>query len=228
MLLVAGLYLYDSALLLFCNEGILVPAAKGWQIRFGLREPRIAGKELFLPAPWLPHRPMYRLSWQFDGGAPPNDAQEWDARRHAPPILVLLVWSIAMVLFVLLPVGFFTSLGTRVLIAAAALLYLSIVFALAYLWVYREAMDLTRKQIGKLAFEYLVCPPFALNLIRAVSLARPAREDLISAARRLETAEAWEATREKLLLRLDEEIEMEDEASARMAGLREQRAKLAK
>ena len=133
-----------------------------------------------------------------------------------------------MVLFVLLPVGFFTSLGTRVLIAAAALLYLSIVFALAYLWVYREGMDLTRKQIGKLAFEYLVCPPFALNLIRAVSLARPAREDLISAARRLETVDAWNATRNQLLLRLDEEIDMEDEGSERMAGLREHRAKLAK
>lgn len=227
MLLIAGLYLYDSALLLFSNEGILVPAGQGWKIRFGLREPRIAGKEFFLPAPWLLHRPMYRLSWQFDGRAPLGKAQEWDARQHAPPILVLLVWSIAMVLFVLLPVGFFTSLGMRILVAAAALLYLSIVFALAYLWVLRESMGLTGKRIGKLAFEYLVCPPFALNLIRAVSLAQPARENLISVAQRLETPEAWQATRGQLLIRLDEEIEMEDEASARMAGLREQRARLA-
>ena len=227
MLLIVGLYLYDSTLLLFGNEGVLVPAAKGWKIRFGLREPRIAGKELFFPAPWLLHRPMYRLSWRFEGDNPQNNVCEWNAMRRAPPILVLLVWSIAMVLFVLLPLGFFTALGSRVLIAAAGLLYLSIAFALLYLWAYREALGLTRKQIGKLAFEYLVCPPFTLNLIRAVALAQPARENLVSAARRLETAEAWQATRGQLLLRLDEEIEMEDEASARMAGLREQRAKLA-
>ena len=131
-----------------------------------------------------------------------------------------------MVLFLLLPLGLFTSLGSRILIAAAGLLYLSIVFALSYLWAYRETLGLTRKQVGKLAFEYLICPPFALNLIRAVSLAQPAREDLISAARRLETAEAWKATREQLLLRLNEEIEMEDETSVRMAGLRDQRAQL--
>ena len=42
MLLIVGLYLYDSGLLLFCNEGILVPVAKGWKIQFGFREPRIS------------------------------------------------------------------------------------------------------------------------------------------------------------------------------------------
>ncbi len=226
MLLVVGLYLYDSGLLLFCNEGILVPVAKGWKIQFGFREPRIAGKELFLPAPWLLHRPMYRLAWQFEGANSQTHAPARDLIRRAPPILVLLVWSIAMVLFLLLPLGLFTSLGSRILVAAAGLLYLGIVFALSYLWAYRETMGLTGKQVGKLAFEYLICPPFALNLIRAVSLAQPAREDLISAARRLETTEAWNATREQLLIRLDEEIEMEDETSARMAGLRNQRAQL--
>jgi hypothetical protein len=227
MFLVVGLYFYDSGLLLFCNEGILVPAARGWKIQFGFREPRIAGKELFLPAPWLLHRPMYRLSWQFEGGIAQTQLLERHVMRHAPPILVLLVWSIAMVLFLLLPLGLFTSLGSRILIAAAGLLYLSIVFALGYLWAHRETLGLTGKQVGKLAFEYLICPPFALNLIRAVSLAQPACEDLISAARRLETAQAWKATREQLLLRLDEEIEMEDETSPRMAGLLDQRAKLA-
>lgn len=228
MLLIAGLYLYDSGLLLFCNEGILVPAAKGWKIQFGLREPRIAGKELYLPAPWLLHRPMYRLSWRFEGGNVQDHAAEGDAMRNAPPILVLLVWSIAMVLFVLLPLGFFTSLGSRILIAAAGLLYLSIILALVYLLACRETMKLTRKQIGKLAFEYLICPPFALNLIRAVSLSQPPGEDLISAARRLQTAEAWKLTRGQLLLRLDEEIEMEIEGTQRMAGLKNHRAGLAK
>jgi hypothetical protein len=228
MLLVAGLYLYDSGLLLFCNEGILVPVRKGWRIRFGLREPRIAGKELFLPAPWLLHRPMYRLSWQFEGANVREGVPEPDAMHDAPPILVLLVWSIAMVLFLLLPLGFFTSLGSRILIAAAGLLYLSIILALVYLWACREAMKLTRKQIGKLAFEYLICPPFALNLIRAVSLSQPPGEDLISAARRLQSAEAWKLTRGQLLHRLDEEIEMEIEGTHRMAGLKSQRAGLAK
>jgi hypothetical protein len=233
MLLVTALYIYDSTLLLHCNEGVAVPTFRGWKIRFGLREPRIAGKELFLPAPWSLHRPMYRLSWRFEGDAAIEEATsgeavgDWNARRYVPPILVLLVWSIAIVLFLILPLGFFTSLGNRLLLAGVGLLYISIVCALAYLWAYRDTMNLTRRRIGKLAFEYLICPPFALNLVRAVSLGQRVTEDLVSAARRLQSGDGWNAAREQLLRRLDEEIEMEDDASARMARLREQRMKLA-
>ena len=75
MILVVALYLYDSMALLYCNEGILVPTSNGWKVRFGFREPKIRGKELFIPAPWLPHRPMFRLAWQFDGNSAPAAAE---------------------------------------------------------------------------------------------------------------------------------------------------------
>ena len=227
MILVIGLYLYDSTMLLYCNEGVLVPAGKGWKVLFGFREPRIRGKELFIPAPWLPHRPIFRLAWRFEGNSPQAGAEDWQARRKAPLPMALLVWGMAVALFVLLPLGFFTRLGHGMLLAAVVLLYLGILSTLAYMWIHRQDLDLTRKQVAKFAFEYLTCPPFAVNVIRTISTGHPSAEDLVTAARRLLAPDRWVATREQLTFRLDEEIELADEGSERMAKLQAHRLVLA-
>ena len=227
MILVVALYLYDSMMLLYCNEGILVPAGKGWKVRFGFREPRIRGKELFIPAPWLPHRPMFRLAWRFEGNPPPAGIEDWNARNRTPMPMVALVWSMALALFVLLPLGFFTRLGHGMLLAAVVILYLSIVSMLVYMWFRRDGINLSKKQFGKFVFEYLTCPPFALNVIRTLSSGQKLGEDLVTAARRLQDSDRWAATRQQLTLRLDEEIELEDEGTERMARLQEHRLKLA-
>lgn len=227
MILIVALYLYDSMTLLYCNEGILVPAGKGWKVRFGYREPKIRGRELFIPAPWLPHRPMFRLAWRFEGNSSQDAVGDWEARKKMPLPIVVLVWSIAFALFLLLPLGFFTTLGHATLLAAVVLLYLSIVSMLAYMWFRRDEMKLTKQQVGKFAFEYLTCPPFALNAIRTLSSGLKVGEDLVTAARRLLDSDRWAATRQQLTLRLDEEIELEEEGTERMAGLQAHRLNLA-
>ena len=227
MILVVALFLYDSMMLLYCNEGILVPAGKGWKVRFGFREPRIRGKELFIPAPWLLHRPMFRLSWRFEGGAAQAAMEDWQAKRKVPTPMIALVSGMIIALFILLPFGFFTTLGNGMLLVAIVLLYLSIVSMLAYMWFHRNEMNLTKKQVGKFAFEFLTCPPFALNAIRTISSIQTIGEDLVTASRRLQDPERWSATRQQLMLRLDEEVELEDEGSERMAKLQAHRLRLA-
>ena len=227
MILVVALYLYDSMMLLFCNEAILVPAGRGWKVRFGLREPRIRGKELFIPAPWLPHRPMVRLSWQFEGVPPKPGVENWLARKDVPLPMVALVWSIAVALFVLLPMGFFTKAGHGALLAAVVLLYGSIVSLVAYMGFHRDKFQLSKKQVGKFAFEYLTCPPFALNVVRTLSLSQKIGEDLVVAARRTQDLDRQARTWQEMILRLDEEIEIEDEGSERMAKLQAHRVTLA-
>jgi hypothetical protein len=227
MILVVALFLYDSMMLLYCNEGILVPAGKGWKVRFGFREPRIRGKELFIPAPWLLHRPKFRLSWRFEGSAAQAAVEDWEAKRKVPIAMIALVWGMVIALFILLPFGFFTTRGHGMLLAAVVLLYLSIVSMLAYMWFHRNEMNLTKKQVGKFAFEFLTCPPFALNAIRTISSIQTIGEDLVTASRRLQDPDRWAATRQQLMLRLDEEIEMEDEGSERMMKLQAHRLRLA-
>jgi hypothetical protein len=226
MILVVALYLYDSMMLLYCNEGVLVPVRKGWAVRFGFHEPRLRGKELFIPPPWFLHRPLFRLSWPFESGSAEATPEDWQARKKVPLPMIALVWLMAVALFVMLPLGFFTKLSHAMLLAAVVLLYLSIIALLTYIGLHRTELKLTGKQVGKYAFEFLTCPPFALNAIHAISLSQPISEDLISAARRLQDPARWTETQQQLTIRLDEEIEIEDEGSERMARLQAHRLRL--
>lgn len=221
------LYLYDSAQLLHFNEGILSPAGrKGWRVRFGSDNTRLRGKELYVPNPFAPHRPLFRLAWDLQGGTAAID-EDWNARKALFRPLVPLVWGMAVGAFVLLPLGLFTRLGDAMVLAAIAVLYLNIVAALAWLGWRRQRFGLAGRRYVALAAESLLCSPFALNLIRKLALQMPAREDLLDAARRLQTPADWDAFRLKCVGRLDERIEDEDPDSQRLASLREQRSALA-
>ncbi len=225
MAAVIGLYLYDSSLLLYVNEGILIPIGKqDWLVGFGSDKARIRGKEVFIPNPLLPHRPLFRLSWQFEG-SPTLSEGDWTLRRYAFRLLVPMVWGMAVALFVFLPLGLFTRLGERMILSGILLLYLNIIFALLWLWFNRATFDLSGRRFVGLAFESLACSPFAVNLIRKISLGMPVSEDLVSAASRLQHSDDWHTTRMEMMVRLDEEIEGEED-SQRALILKEHRRKL--
>jgi len=226
MALAAGLYLYDSAQLLYYNEGILLAGGGArWTVKFGWRALQIRGKEIFLPHPFSPHRATFRLLWSFEA---PRGAggEDWAALRRRFRPLVPFIWGMALALFVLLPAGLFSRLGEKMIFAAALVLYLNIVAALAWVAVHRVAFGLSKGRLASLAFECLVCSPFALNLIRKTSSGISLSEDLMSAARRLQKPEDWSATRAQLIARIDEELEAEDETSERASRLRACRAQL--
>jgi hypothetical protein len=65
-----------------------------------------------------------------------------------------------------------------------------------------------------------------MNLARKLCARVPVREDLVSASRRLQNADGWQATRSKLVERLDEAIEVEAEESPRMAEMIEHRRRI--
>lgn len=223
MALAAGLYLFDSALLLYANEGLLTPTGRrDWRVSFGSEQIRVLGKEVFVPHPLLPHRPQFRLRWhvQFDDGAIDGG---WEARRALFRPLMPTVWGMAFALFVLLPIGLFSRLGEPMLIAAIVLLYLNIVAALLWLGIKRSEFGLSGKRFVLLAFESLVCSPLAINLIRKISAGMPIDEDLAHVARRLQTPDAWDLTRMAIVARLDEELALEDEGTEHAATLRRYR-----
>lgn len=225
MLAIVGLYLYDSALLLYCNEGIFSPKGKDeWVVNFGSSNVGVLGKELYVPNPLLFHRPLFRLSWKFEGN---NLTEIVDLPRHDFSALALMVWSIAFALSVLLPLGFFTSLGDSALLPALLLIFGNIVFALVWVWLNRAKFNLSNKRFASLAFESLICPPFALNIVRHLSLNIPVSEDLVSAAHRLQQPDSWHQTRLTLLARLDSEIDGEEPESERFQQLLERRQSLA-
>jgi hypothetical protein len=222
----AALYLVDSVLLLCFDEGVLMPAGRrGWRVSFATDKLHVMGRGVFLPNPLLPQRPLFRLAWRFPtpGGAP---SPHWAARRALLRPLAPPVWGMFAALFVLLPLGLF-RLGDAAVLAAAALFYTSLLVGLAWTGLNRARCGLTPGRFAMLAFECLVCPPFALNLVRKISTAMPVHEDLVRAARALQAPRDWDAARREFVARLDQEIEAEAEGSARLPLLMQSRRELA-
>lgn len=221
----AGLYLCDSALLLYFDEGILAPAGRGrWRVLFASDKFRLMGRGLFLPNPLLPHRPVFRLGWRFPSPGRAVDAQ-WPARRALFRPLAPAVWAMSLALFVVLPLGLF-RLGEPALLAAVVMLYASIAAALVWTGLNRGRLGVPARRFAVLAFESLVCPPFALNLVRRLSSAMPIGEDLVRAARALQAPHDWDASRLEFIARLDEEIDCEEEGSLRLPVLMQSRREL--
>lgn len=219
-----GLYVYDSVLLLYSNEAILTPRGKdGWFVSFGSNRTTLKGKEVYLPL-W-PTQPLFRLAWEFEGAAT-GLSSTWTAKRDAFTQFVPLIWSLAAFTFGLLPFALFGRRGDLIILLSFMLIYVNVLLIVLLLWFDRHKFDLTGKSFAVMALDLLICPPFALNIIRRLSLRVPVQEDLIHAARRLQTSDAWELTRVEVLARLDDEIGSEDEGTPRMAALLKRRSSL--
>ncbi|MEO8808294.1 MAG: hypothetical protein ABI433_19605 [Burkholderiaceae bacterium] len=213
-------------MLLAGNEAVLRRGWRGrWQARFGALRWRLGSREPYLPNPFTPHRPQFRLAWRFDGlGARSMAAQP----VQVPPELASLTPFVCgswLSLFVLLPLGLFTNLGSAFVVAAIVALYLSTTAALLRLWRLRKGLKLSNRQFSQITFESLACPPFGINLIRRLCARLRGAEDFVSAAERLLEPADLHELHAQCLLRLDEQIDGEPEASPRLAALQSARGR---
>jgi hypothetical protein len=228
MLVMAGLYVYDSVAMLAVNEALLVQTGRRWRVAFGIHHYRLAGREPCIPNPFTPHRRVYRMSWAVEA-AGRGDARFMaslgdDARFRA---LRPHIWAMAVALFALLPAGLFSSWGHGVALIAVALFYLSALSALSLLHARRGAFGIDGKAVASIAVQSLVCPPFALNLLRKLCAAqRPAGDLLASAALLLPLGE-MEVVKARCRERLDEQIDLEAEDSPRSLAMIDARRRLA-
>jgi hypothetical protein len=183
---VAGLYLYDSVILLFHNEVVLETSRHGCRV-FGGGVLEFGGRRPFLPHPCFPHRPLIRLGWPGGGSA------DWRSARNRRVRLALSIiapwtWLLLALLFVALPAVLW--LGTQgALLGWLALTYLVIAAMLLHVCRHRKALNLSRRALIALAFDALLCAPFAINLVRKISLRQQAPELRSAASALLAPAE---------------------------------------
>ena len=227
MLLAAALYLYDSFWLLASNEAVLFRGWRGrWQPGFGAMRWRLGAREPYLPNPFMPHRPQFRLAWRLDGAEP--RAKSSLPALQVPPELTRFapfVCSAGVALFVLLPLGLFANLGAGFTLAAIGLLYTINVAALLQLWWLRSQLKLSNPQVFQIVFECFVCPPFAVNLVRRLCVKLPHDEDFVAAATRLLGPADLAAVHAQCLQRVEEQIECEPESSTRLPVLQAARSR---
>jgi hypothetical protein len=235
----SAIYIADSAQLLYANEGLIFLVRRGWRATLGAKQFSLLGRSVHIPAPLAPQRPLFRLSWSASAasegaaaatGAERPTAAEWAAlaERFAP--LALPLWVIALGLFALLPIGLFSPLGYRAVLPGLLLIYGGAVWALAWTWLRRGPLHLTRSKWSLLAFECLACPPCALNLVRKLSLGMdeallPGR-NLIQAVDTLLRASERSTFRRSLIESLEDRLDLDEGSTG--AFIRQMREAIAK
>lgn len=172
------MYLYDSALLIYHDEVAFETRRRGALVAGGLML-ELGGRHLFVPNPLTPWRPLHRLSWLRE---PPPAAMPAGAGlgRLQVRLAVLMPWS--ALLFALFSIGLPACLwmqgGAAALLGWLIATYATILGSLGVAYAYRRRLGITGRQVVALARDALLCPPFAINLLRKVSLEQSARLDL--------------------------------------------------
>lgn len=164
-----GLYIFDSAMLLYGNEFVLTRRGGRWR----LAKPsaiEFSSRRLYLPNPLTPHRPHFRLHWTL---AAANDVTatvpSQDQFIKAAATVGVAVVPLMLVLAsgpVLVALGFASPEN---LLAWMAVVYLDVIYLLAMVYRSRNALGLSRATFGSLVLECVLCAPFALNLVRKIS-----------------------------------------------------------
>jgi hypothetical protein len=183
---VVALYLYDSALLLYHNEIVVVSARSGCRVSGGSTF-ELRGRHVFLPNPLCPHRSLFRLNWpehgQFSGAARPVPS-----RRVVVALSVLAPWMLLLLFLfaVALPYTLLVMQSAQALLAWIATVYTAIILSLFQVYRYRKALNLSGRAVAAIALDALLCAPFALNIVRKIGLRQRFDDDLrVVAATRL-------------------------------------------
>jgi hypothetical protein len=120
----------------------------------------------------------------------------------------------------------FSALGRYAVIPALLLLYGSTLLALFRLRRAGLLAVLDRWRFLGFAFECLACPPFAVNIVRRITLAEGISESVPLAGVRLLDADSWIRLRDECLLRLDDEMNLAAENSNDRKVLEAQKQRL--
>lgn len=224
---ILGFYLYDSAMLLYFNELVLTESYGRWSFacpssRWGLMQ-----KLPYLPNPLAPDDPLFRVTWSTDV-SPLDTAAVAETKRLIEALGHLRYLSVALLFLMLagIPLVMF-RLGTGVwFFIMLSVIYLTIVSMLVLVFLKRNALGLSGKEFVSLAFDSIACPPFAINLVRKISLRHAIRFNPVEFARQHFEKESFCHLAQAIAGRLNEELELEDEDSTRSVELKAHRDRL--
>lgn len=163
-------YLYDSAMLLYGNELVFVRQRGRWHATGGL-EGYVGSRRLCLPALFRPSALVFRVLWKEADTREAAPAQ-WLADSFVAALTPLKWLSASLLLILLIPlplISIFWGAGLPLLIVFA-LSYLLVLVAVALIYRRRAWLQLDTKEFRKLAFDCLACPPFAINMVRKLTL----------------------------------------------------------
>jgi hypothetical protein len=214
LVLAALFYVYDSALLLYVNEAVLVPHRRRWAVKTGNKGFTIRGKDLVFPDLLLPHRPVFRLSWDYKNPiAVTSSKVAWDTEKSTYRVFIPFVYGMTLALFFILPAVLFFYRSDIALLLCLLLIYMNAVGAGVALYASKKSLQLPTKKCWSIFLECVLCPPLTINIIRKISTQKQFSSSLVAAATALLNTETWEVLREELVAQIDDELETVEDMS---------------
>lgn len=176
-------YLIDSAVLLYGNEFIFTLRSDQWTWSAG-SDVILRGRRLYLPNPLTPQRLTLRTAWsEHQPDVKAADPTTIAALMRTLRPLAMLAQLLLFLVVIVLPVVI-ALLGTGVvLLAVFGVCYLSVLLMIGLLYRRRAHLGLANRQLLGLALDAVLCPPFAINLVRKISLRQKFVGDPVSFAR---------------------------------------------
>lgn len=209
---IIGFYLYDSMMLLRYDEVVFSESFGKWTFSHPDNNLRVRHKALFLLNPLTPFKPTFRVAWS------PNDSPLAEESTNELRKIVGLTRPLGIIVMLLLaemvlvvPAVIFTR-GTGPLFLGTLLaVYLTILLALGLVYANRAGLALSNKRFAGLAFDSLACPPFAINMLRKVTLPKAAGLNPVAYAHHHFTKECFADLASKIKERLNEEMDYEED-----------------
>ncbi len=212
---VIGFYLYDSAMLLYYNEFVLIEAHGTWTFRYPQGGWQLLGRNPYLPNPLTPYAAIFRVSWSpsslVEQHQEDHRVQEFTRALNPLRYMALVLLVLLVVELPLLLLTFGANLGVLVLVG---IVYLTIMAMLLVVFL-NACIAANSRACSALAAELLACAPFAINILRRIELRRSIAGDPIRfASGRLDT-ESFAKLVGLVCRQLDEALELEDEGNER-------------
>jgi hypothetical protein len=163
-------YLYDSAMLLYGNELVFMRQRGRWRATGGL-EGYVGSRRLCLPGLFRPWVLLFRVLWKESDTREVAPAQ-WLADSFVAALTPLKWLSVLLLLILLIPLPLISIMwGAGVpLLMVFAVSYAVVLIAVTLLYRRRALLQLDAKEFRKLAFDCVACPPFAINMVRKLTL----------------------------------------------------------
>ena len=213
---IVGFYVFDSARLLYFNELILAETYGHWSFACPRTRWALKGKLPFIPNPVTPDTVLLRVVWSVGEKELDLDALEKTRRFiQETRILGYFILVLFTLMIIILPgVLYRFGTGTFLLITFTSI-YLTILALLGVVYRKRDALGLSQKAMTSIVIDCLACPPFAINLVRKISLLHPVEIDPVAFALEHFEKPKFAQLANALKERLDEELDLEEEGSMR-------------
>jgi hypothetical protein len=212
-------YLYDSLLWLFGDELVLIKGRVRWAHSAG-SDGLLFRRRWYLPNPFTPQRLLWKVCWSESSRAGVATDLAGAAQLGQPlrPLCVLVLMELVLVV-VALPLAVVTGATPLLLLVVFGTIYLVAAIAVVWLWRKRALLGLSARHCRSLSFDALACPPFAINLVRKISLLTEIHGELLGRARPVFAPAALERLRATLLRRVAEQLAVESAGSTRHTAL---------